>query len=171
MHAAAYQFVCEMLAYYGQPSSVVEIGSYNVNGSVRPLFVKAIALDQYVGIDTREGPGVDVVCDGAKYRATKQRFPEGVEFVICCEVLEHARNARALVLNACRMLNAGGLLVLTCATDPRAAHPCGPTFNGPEYYRNVDPEDAKKWLEQAKLTSYAVRVQPALGDLYAWGSK
>ena len=41
-------FVCD---------SVLECGSYNVNGSVRGLFVAR----EYVGLDWRPGPGVDVV--------------------------------------------------------------------------------------------------------------
>jgi hypothetical protein len=36
--------------------STLDIGSYNVNGCLRPLFKGA-----YVGLDMREGPNVDVV--------------------------------------------------------------------------------------------------------------
>jgi hypothetical protein len=39
-------------------ASVLEIGSYYVNGSVRKVFVSA---GRYVGVDLIEGSGVDVV--------------------------------------------------------------------------------------------------------------
>ena len=49
-------FVCD---------SVLECGSYNVNGSVRGLF----AAREYVGLDWRPGPGVDVVSLVHEYQA------------------------------------------------------------------------------------------------------
>ena len=49
-------FVCD---------SVLECGSYNVNGSVRDLF----AVREYIGLDWRPGPGVDVVNLVHEYRA------------------------------------------------------------------------------------------------------
>ena len=41
-----------------EDASVLEIGSYDVNGTVRKLFA---AAGHYVGVDLVEGPGVDVV--------------------------------------------------------------------------------------------------------------
>ena len=40
--------------------SILEIGSYDVNGTIRNLF----ASENYVGVDLVEGPGVDVVAGG-----------------------------------------------------------------------------------------------------------
>jgi len=40
---------------------VLEVGSYDVNGSVRPLFKNRQRFPSYTGIDMREGPGVDMV--------------------------------------------------------------------------------------------------------------
>ena len=52
-------FVCD---------SVLECGSYNVNGSVRGLF----AAREYVGLDWRPGPGVDVVSLVHEYKPGRQ---------------------------------------------------------------------------------------------------
>ena len=39
---------------------VLEIGSYNVNGSIRAFFPNA----NYTGVDLCDGPGVDIVSSG-----------------------------------------------------------------------------------------------------------
>ena len=41
---------------------VLEVGAYNVNGSVRP-YVETLIPQCYVGVDITEGPGVYVVAD------------------------------------------------------------------------------------------------------------
>ena len=38
--------------------SVIEMGSLNVNGTVRDFYAN---VDRYVGVDLSEGPGVDLV--------------------------------------------------------------------------------------------------------------
>lgn len=63
--------------------TVLEVGSYNENGSVRELF----SQEHYVGTDMREGPGVDIVLN-AHYLPTK--FGGSTfDVVICTEMLEH----------------------------------------------------------------------------------
>ena len=42
---------------------VLEVGSLNINGTVRDLFNDC----NYIGIDVGEGNGVDVVCSGHEY--------------------------------------------------------------------------------------------------------
>ena len=43
--------------YFNKPSTVLECGSYNINGTVRDFF----DVDFYIGIDWRPGSCVDVV--------------------------------------------------------------------------------------------------------------
>ena len=40
-----------------QSKKILDIGACNVNGSMKPIFIKG----QYVGLDIEEGPNVDVV--------------------------------------------------------------------------------------------------------------
>lgn len=171
MHSTAYQFVYQMLATYGQPESVVEIGSCNVNGTIRPLFKRAEALGCYVGVDVRSGPGVDIVSDGASYQPSPGRFTFGIAMIVCCEVLEHAPNAHQIVKNAIALLRPGGFFVLTCATDPRPRHTSDGAFGGNEHYHNICPKELTSWLQQTRVSSFAVTTSPALGDLYAWAEK
>jgi hypothetical protein len=68
---------------------VVEIGGRNVNGSVRELFHPECA---YLSTDIAPGDGVDIVADGASLS-----LDIAADLVVCCEVLEHASNADAVV--------------------------------------------------------------------------
>jgi SAM-dependent methyltransferase len=142
---------------------VLEIGSYNVNGSVRALCHGTAC---YLGVDTRPGPDVDLVCTGA-------RLPKelSVDCAICCEVLEHTAEAPAICAEAYRVLRPGGLFYVTCATDPRAPHSINGELTMPagEYYRNVPPEALKEWLKDFRAVQ--LEVHDDRGDLYAVARK
>ena len=51
--------VMEFVSGLGLEGRCLDVGSYDVNGSVRGLFVRA--RSGYVGVDMRNGPNVDVV--------------------------------------------------------------------------------------------------------------
>lgn len=95
---------------------VIELGSYDVNGSVRPLFV-----GDYTGIDMRPGPGVDLV-------AMSHAVPKPdrcVDVVVCCEMLEHDPNPPATFATAARLLRPGGVMLITTRSPgyPLHEHP------------------------------------------------
>lgn len=140
MHPQAYDYVARAAAAHGPFGRVLEIGSRDINGSVRPLFTDA----DYTGLDAFDGPGVDVVGDGATYKG-KALF----DCVVCCEVLEHTADAPKIVTNAHRNLRKGGALIVTTAIDPRAPHSAfdgGPLRDG-EFYRNVSRSTLRRWLK------------------------
>lgn len=145
MHAEAFAFVQGVVRTLPPRRLVVELGGRNFNGSIRPLFAGAEA---YISVDLRAGCGVDVIGDAATYTP-----PEPPDTVVCCEVLEHAPNADAVVANALRILAPGGVLVLTCATDPRLPHSSvdGNRVRPGEHYANVPPEDLAAWLAGADV--------------------
>lgn len=66
---------------------VLEIGAYDVNGTVRDLFESA-GCAAYVGVDKRMGPGVGQVINAHEI---SEKLPcwLATEVVICCEMLEH----------------------------------------------------------------------------------
>ena len=67
--------------YFSQ-TKVLEVGSLNINGSVRQFFQNP---DEYIGCDLGEGPGVDIVCRGHELP-----YPDGAfDVVISCECFEH----------------------------------------------------------------------------------
>jgi hypothetical protein len=64
-HAQQLQFVKSVSGFLGEDHSqkrIIEIGSYDVNGSVRKFFKNS----HYTGVDLIPGIGVDVVCEGDK---------------------------------------------------------------------------------------------------------
>lgn len=98
---------------------IIEVGAYNVNGSVRDLIEKAInwrynlvSKVRYVGTDMRPGPGVDVVLPASNLwqLATKEQRPD---LVVCTEMLEHAEDWENDLRTMCDVLRLGGGLILT----------------------------------------------------------
>lgn len=118
--------------------SVLEVGSLDVNGSVRDLF----SATRYVGVDVGEGVGVDVVCRG------ENLWYDAGEFDVCvsAECFEHNSEWLASFENMVRI--AGRFVVFTCATDGRAEHGtsgchpgASPLTAGSDYYRNLGELD------------------------------
>lgn len=161
MHPEAYHFVRSALEQLPPRTRVVELGGRDFNGSIRDLFGDA----DYTSVDILAGFGVDVVCDAATFVPSEQP-----DTVVCCETLEHAANAEAIVDNALRMLAPGGVLLCTCATHPRAPHSAidGLTVRPDEWYRNVSRDDLASWLRGADVRT--LLVQPR-GDLQCLAMK
>lgn len=87
---------------------VLDIGSYDVNGTVRPLFLEAT---EYIGTDQNPGPGVDLVIPNAELLQEFGR--RSFDTVICCETLEHDLNFLATVDSIHKMLRPRGKLVIS----------------------------------------------------------
>lgn len=128
MHAEAFKFVSRYAT--NDRIDVIEIGSRDVNGTVRSLFPSA----KWTGLDLYEGPCVDWVGDATQYQP---RNP--VDLVVCCEVLEHAEQWRQLIQVAAAWIKPGGRMIVTCAGPGRNTHSAidGGNLRAGEYYQNV----------------------------------
>ena len=94
---------------------VLEIGSLDINGSVRHIF-KPFA-EKYIGIDVQEGPGVDIVASATDYLS-----PEYFDVVVCAEVFEHTPEWKKIINNSYVNLMDGGIFIATMAGEGRHPH-------------------------------------------------
>ena len=121
---------------------VLEVGSLDVNGTVRTFFQDC----DYLGIDVGPGPGVDLVAAGHLFDAGDDTF----DTVISCEVMEHNLFWTETFANMVRLTAPGGAVIMTCASRGRPVHgtPSASPDSSPHtvaagwnYYRNLDPDD------------------------------
>jgi SAM-dependent methyltransferase len=164
MHTEAYLYVQgEAQKLILTPKTrILEIGSLDVNGSIRPLFQPC---GQYVGIDVRDGRGVDEVVEAAD-------FDGGGTFdiVVSCKTLEHAAEPRDIIGCAWRALKAGGTFIITAVGNGRPAHNCdGSPHNGIEPYENITRARLKALLKDWDDVSIHEANGPK--DIYATATK
>jgi len=160
MHAAAYRFVESVASKCRGP--VYEIGSRDINGSVRPLF----GAVKYLGVDLKPGPGVDVVGDALDYLP-----PFEPQTVVCCEVLEHCAAAILLVMHACGLVPPGGALILTTAGAERPPHSAldGGPLRPFEFYLNWPRVQLESAIVAHGLTVLRIIETPL--DVYIWATR
>ena len=152
---------------------VLEVGSLDINGSVREFFNNGV----YIGLDVEHGPGVDVVSLGQDYD-----MPDGsFDVVISCECFEHNPAWIATFANMIRLCKSGGLIIMSCATTGRQPH--GTSAHEPwsspltvklgwDYYQNLTEQDFRSEFDIEKyFVSYDFSVNDGSHDLYFCGRK
>jgi len=167
------QSVSEHLSDDFSGKNILEIGSYDVNGSIRQYFTSA----NYVGVDLTEGPGVDIVCEGDKLSHPDENY----ELTVSCECFEHNPQWSETFVNMYRMTKPGGILIFTCATTGRVEH--GTTRTSPEsspgtqdvgwdYYLNLKEKDFKRKFDFDRLfKKHFFLTNKYSCDLYFFGVK
>lgn len=146
---------------------VLEVGSLDINGSVRDFFTNC----DYIGVDLNEGPGVDVVSLGEDLDYPDKSFTT----VISAECFEHNPKWLETFVNMHRMSDS--LVAFTCATDGRPEHGTIQTspLDSPftlewNYYRNLTEDDFLDPLDLGQMFSkYKFSVNDSSHDLYFWG--
>lgn len=158
---------------YFQNKRVLEIGSWDTNGTIRNIFEDC----DYVGVDVSPGPGVDVVRLGNEVDLPTESF----DVVISCECFEHNPFWVETFINMIRMLKKGGLCLITCATTGRIEH--GTTRSNPldslanienilSYYRNLDEADIRNSVDvDLHFDEYFFSVNRYHCDLFFLGLK
>jgi hypothetical protein len=144
---------------------VLEVGSLDINGSVRQCFIDC----EYVGVDLQPGKGVDLV--GPVHTLLLGKY----DTVISCECFEHDKYWKETFQ---KMYDSSRFLVLfSCATTGRSEH--GTTRTSPQdspftndYYMNLTAQDFINAFDLDKMFSkyeFSSCERPA--DLYFWGIK
>lgn len=115
---------------------VLEIGSFNVNGSVREI------IDVVVGVDLRKGKGVDIVCP---VQDLKQHFPDAsFDACVSTATLEHIKDWKGFVNVTWDLVKTGGYLVITMASIHKGRH------DYPHDYWRMTEEQIKTIYPHAK---------------------
>lgn len=146
---------------------VLEIGSRNINGSVRDYFF----LCDYTGLDCTPGTDVDVVSLAHEYDA------DPFDVVISCECFEHDPHLEKTLANIARLLKPRGLFVATWAGPARAEHGTKGTGDvygpDPEHYRNIAGEEFLAMIgdDYYPRKTLAKTSTGGVEDVYFWGMR
>ena len=130
---------------------VLEVGSLDINGSMREFFEEC----EYIGLDVGSGRGVDVVCSGHEYDASDDTF----DVTLSTECFEHNPYWAETFANMVRLTKSGGLVFFTCATTGRPEHGTSRTTpqDSPltinnmkwDYYLNLEENDFRDVFEES----------------------
>ena len=147
---------------------ILEIGSQDINGSVRQYFPNAA---EYLGIDVGDGRCVDWTIPGELIE-----LPDGwADVSVSTECFEHCEQWKEVFINMLRITRPDGVLIITCASIGRPAHgtvdsdaSMSPYTNN--YYKNLGIQDI---AEEVSLGLYFKRhgfeINAESHDLYFWG--
>lgn len=158
MHPEATDFVIHAIQTYGPFERVLEVGSRDVNGTIKHHFLDH-GTKQYVGVDLEEGPNVTVVVDFSKWAMELEPWLP-VDAVVCVNVLEHTPEGEGIFKNAYRALDAGGIFIMSAAYAwaPHGAFDGGLLLEA-EHYANVTPGQVEYWTEQAGFHPYRWEIK------------
>jgi len=121
MHGSVLQFVSNNVSQREVAGrSILEVGSFDVNGTVRPYFTKFHPYE-YIGIDQEAGKGVDLVVSASEI--VKKFGPYRFDIVVCTEMLEHAQDWKRVLSQMKKVLKINGLIYLTTRSPGFAYHP------------------------------------------------
>jgi ubiquinone/menaquinone biosynthesis C-methylase UbiE len=148
---------------------VLEVGSLNINGTVRDFFNST----RYIGADVAEGRDVDVVCNGENLDYPDNSF----DVAVSAECFEHNPEWVATFRNMWRMSKK--YVMMTCASEGRAEH--GTTRSDPgsspltlgwDYYQNLTEQDFRAEFNLDEMfDSYYFDYNADSCDLYFYGEK
>lgn len=152
MHPSVMGYVIDTLDTLdmGSVHAVLEVGSYDENGSVRRLFGDC----SYMGVDERPGPGVDRVASG-----NLLPFPDCTfDVVVSTEALEHDRFPWRTVAEMTRVAHPGGTVIVTCrGFDERGCYGWHPS---PEDYWRFSVKGLAEMADADGLEVLDVRSDP-----------
>ena len=167
MHKAASDFIfIEFHKWRKERNNlkVLEIGSLDINGSIRN-FIEPFSK-KYVGLDIQEGPGVNIVHDAAKF--TKPNF---FDVVVCAEVFEHTPEWQTIIKKSYKNLVEGGIFIATMAGEGRYPHSAIDTgaIREWEHYANIGEWQLKQTLTNIGFKDVSVNVNG--NDIRCYGVK
>lgn len=161
--------------HFFEKTKVLEVGSLDVNGSIRQFFSGC----DYTGIDLGEGPGVDEVVESG-HLFTRDA---GMWDVVCsCNCFEHNPFWIETWLNMLTLVRPGGLVFFTVPSPGRQEHgtirygaaysPLTIAKGWGEYYKNLSEEDFRGIFDPEEHFSRSLfSTNNVIFDLYFYGVK
>jgi hypothetical protein len=150
--------------------NVIEIGSLNINGTVRDFYTNTTG---YIGVDLEEGRDVDLIMEGQEVDFPDRSF----DVAVSAECFEHNPYWQETFLNMYRM--ADKFVIFTCASTGRPEHGTSRTTpeNSPftvnwDYYRNLTEGNFTSTFDipfMFKECRFSYNMSSC--DLYFWGIK
>lgn len=123
----------------------VEVGSYDPAGGFRVLADLHGGFSECVGVDIREGPGIDEICDAEDL---VDRFGrDAFDVVIATELLEHVRDWRKVLSNIKGVCRPGGVIILTTRSPGYGYHAA------PFDFWRYEPGDMEKIFADCRIVS------------------
>jgi hypothetical protein len=164
-----FEYVRQSMPQYFTHVKVIEIGSLDINGSVRDFY----DTTTYIGVDLEEGKGVDLVAEGQNLDFPNNSF----DVAVSAECFEHNPYWLETFINMHRI--ASEFVIFTCASDGRPEH--GTTRTTPDnspftlkwdYYKNLNASDFYNSLDLYSMFSeHEFSYNANSCDLYFWGIK
>lgn len=151
-------------------TSVLEVGSLNINGTVRDYFESK----EYIGIDLGPGDGVDMILPGENAR---DHWPDDYfDVSISTECFEHNPHWLGTFWNMYALSRDG--VIFTCAGPGRPEHGTissdigsSPFTALTDYYRNLDANDFIAEFAADDFKQYLFIENQSDYDLYFFGVK
>lgn len=100
---------------------VLEVGAYNVNGTMRTA-VQPMGPAEYIGVDLRPGPEVDIVGDFCKWTDADPSTFGAFDLVLCIASMEHYPDWRRMFRGLVRCLKPGGIMHFSVPTPGFSYH-------------------------------------------------
>lgn len=173
MHNECYEFIRTMKEKYPDyfvKKRVLELGSLNINGTVRDFFKDC----NYTGIDQTPGKDVDIVSKAHEFKSDKL-----FDMIISAEMFEHDKYIKDSFINSRKLLKSDGIFIGTTANVNRIPH--FESVGEDNYYKNVSREslyslariagfDVDVFEEDVGLTDIRFVLKPGNGLCITQGS-
>jgi SAM-dependent methyltransferase len=150
MHQSCYEWVGKIVAQYDLAARpTIEVGSCNVNGTVRDHFSGA-----YLGVDVAEGNSVDRIEDSEHLRDADTTWAN----VVSTEMLEHVKRPWLAVDEMARICAPGGHVIITArGYDHRG---CWEVHAYPDDMYRFSDQSMRVLAEDAGLTVCELEADP-----------
>ena len=112
-------------------SNIADLGSLNINGSVKDIIPSA------TGFDICSGKGVDVVLEPA---VVPEKYMSSFDIVFCVNALNACPDVKIFVKEIKNLLKSGGILFLAFRLGNYLSHSTSPNKYGYGWYQISDPD-------------------------------